>query len=47
MLDLKQENETMRKDLSDKFQNIIGKSKEMKEIFDLIQSVASARRLVR
>lgn len=43
MFDLKQENETMRQELSDKFQNIIGKSKEMKEIFELIQSVASAR----
>ena len=46
MLNLKQENETMRQDLSDKFQNIIGKSKEMKEVFDLIQSVASARSTV-
>ena len=46
MLDLKQENEIMRKDLSNKFQNIIGKSKEMREIFDLIQSVAVARSTV-
>ena len=43
MLDLKQENATMRQELSDKFQNIIGKSKEMREVFELIQSVASAR----
>ena len=46
MLDLKQENETMRQELSDKFQNIIGKSKEMQEVFDLIQSIASARSTV-
>ena len=31
MLDLKQENATMRQELSDKFQNIIGKSKEMRQ----------------
>ncbi len=43
MLDLKQENQIMKQELSDKFQNIIGKSKEMKEVFELIQSVASAR----
>ncbi len=43
MLDLKQENATMRQELSDKFQNIIGKSKEMREVFELIQSVATAR----
>ncbi len=46
MLDLKQENKTMRQELSDKFQNIIGKSKEMQEVFDLIQSIASARSTV-
>ena len=46
MLDLKQENALMRRDLAHKFQNIIGKSKAMREIFDLIQSVADARSTV-
>ena len=46
MLDLRQENKVMKQELSNKFQNIIGKSKVMKEIFDLIESVASARSTV-
>lgn len=43
MLELKAENEIMRKDLAHKFQNIIGKSKPMREVFELIQTVANAR----
>lgn len=46
MLTLRNENEIMRKDLSDKFQNIIGKSKMMREVFDLIQSISDARSTV-
>ncbi|UCE25495.1 MAG: sigma-54-dependent Fis family transcriptional regulator [Candidatus Zixiibacteriota bacterium] len=46
MLRLKSENEIMRKDLAHRFQNIIGKSKAMKEVFDLITSVADARSTV-
>ncbi|UCD63435.1 MAG: sigma-54-dependent Fis family transcriptional regulator [Candidatus Zixiibacteriota bacterium] len=46
MLRLKSENEIMRKDLAHRFQNIIGKSKAMKEVFDLISSVAEARSTV-
>jgi len=46
MLRLKSDNEILRKDLADRFQNIIGKSKEMKEVFDLIASVADARSTV-
>ncbi|NOY87907.1 MAG: sigma-54-dependent Fis family transcriptional regulator [FCB group bacterium] len=46
MLKLKSENEIMRKDLAHKFQNIIGKSKTMREVFDLIQSIAKARSTV-
>ena len=46
ILKLKSDNEIMRKDLAHKFQNIIGKSKPMREIFDLIQSVADARSTV-
>ncbi len=43
MLELKSQNEIMRRDLADRFQNIVGKSKPMKEVFDLIQTVADAR----
>ncbi len=46
MLKLKADNEIMRKDLAHRFQNIIGKSKAMKEVFDLIMSVADARSTV-
>ncbi len=45
-LRLRTENEILKKDLADRFQNIIGKSKVMKEVFDLIQSVADARSTV-
>ncbi|MBU8934577.1 MAG: sigma-54 dependent transcriptional regulator [candidate division Zixibacteria bacterium] len=43
VLSLRSENQTMRQDLEHKFQNIIGKSSAMRDIFDLIRSVASAR----
>lgn len=43
MLQLKNENETLRRDVADRFQNMIGKSKVMQAVYDLIQSVASAR----
>ncbi|MFH2050665.1 MAG: sigma-54 dependent transcriptional regulator [bacterium] len=43
ILSLRLQNNLMKTDLEHKFQNIIGKSKVMKEIFDLIQSVAKAR----
>ncbi len=43
ILSLRLQNSLMKTDLEHKFQNIIGKSKVMKEIFDLIQSVAKAR----
>ncbi len=46
ILKLRTENEILRKDLTHKFQNIIGKSKVMAEVFDLIQSVANARSTV-
>jgi len=46
MLSLRTENALLKKDLSDRFQNIIGKSKEMKSVFEMIQSVASARSTV-
>jgi len=43
ILSLRLENEILRKDLTHRFQNLIGKSKVMAEVFDLIQSVADAR----
>lgn len=46
VLELRSQNRIMQADLAHKFQNIIGKSKMMKEIFDLIQSVANARSTV-
>jgi DNA-binding NtrC family response regulator len=46
ILKLKRDNELMRRDLAHRFQNMVGKSKQMKEIFDLIQSVAEARSTV-
>jgi len=46
MLDLRAENEAMRRDLADKFQNIVGKSKAMKTVFERIQTIADARSTV-
>lgn len=46
ILSLRLENEILRKDLTHRFQNLIGKSKVMTEVFDLIQSVADARSTV-
>ncbi len=46
MLRLRAENQQLKADLSAKFQNIVGKSKIMREVFDLIQSVADARSTV-
>ena len=43
ILRLRSENEILRKDLTHRFQNLVGKSKVMAEVFDLIQSVADAR----
>ena len=46
VLELRSQNKIMQADLAHKFQNIIGRSKMMKEIFDLIQTVANARSTV-
>ncbi len=43
MLDLRRDNAIMKRDLTHKFQNLIGKSKLMKEIFELVETVADAR----
>ncbi|RKX26618.1 MAG: hypothetical protein DRP45_03035 [Candidatus Zixiibacteriota bacterium] len=40
---LKAENEMMRQDIAAKFQSMVGKSSQMREVFELIQSVAVAR----
>ncbi len=46
ILRLRSENEILRKDLTNRFHNLIGKSKVMTEVFDLIQAVADARSTV-
>lgn len=46
MLDLRTENKMLRRDVADRFQNMIGKSKVMKNVFELICSVANARSTV-
>jgi two-component system response regulator AtoC len=46
VIKLRSDNEIMRHELTVKFQNMVGKSKTMHEIFDLIQSVAKARSTV-
>jgi len=43
---LRRDNELMRRDLTSKFQNMVGKSKVMREVFDLIQSIAKAKSTV-
>jgi DNA-binding NtrC family response regulator len=43
MLDLRRDNAIMKRDMTHKFQNLIGKSKAMKEIFELVETVADAR----
>lgn len=46
ILDLRTENKKLRSDLSHQYQNIIGKSKAMNQIFEQIQAVKSARSTV-
>lgn len=46
ILNLRIENARMRQDLQRKFQNIVGKSRQMEAVFDLIRSVADARSTV-
>ncbi len=43
ILRLRTENETLRQDITHRFQNLIGKSQVMAAVFDLIRSVATAR----
>jgi len=45
-LTLREQNASLKKQLLDKFQNIVGKSQEMRQVFDLIESVAPARSTV-
>ncbi|MEE8577361.1 MAG: sigma-54 dependent transcriptional regulator [candidate division Zixibacteria bacterium] len=46
LLDLKRENEMLKKDLANRYQNIVGRSVQMKEIFDRIGRVADVRSTV-
>ncbi len=46
MIRLRKENENFRADLEHSFQQMIGKSRVMKSVFDLIRSVADARSTV-
>jgi len=46
MIRLRRENEDFRADIEHSFQQMIGKSKVMKSVFDLIRSVADARSTV-
>ncbi|MEK7774679.1 MAG: sigma-54 dependent transcriptional regulator [Candidatus Zixiibacteriota bacterium] len=46
MLGLRAENSQLKKDIASRYQNIIGKSRIMKEVFELIESVANARSTV-
>lgn len=46
LIALRRENQDLKKDLAHRFQNVIGKSKIMSEIFGLIETVADARSTV-
>jgi DNA-binding NtrC family response regulator len=46
ILTLRSQNATLRRDLANKYQNIVGKSKVMREVYELIESVANARSTV-
>ncbi|UCD95211.1 MAG: sigma-54-dependent Fis family transcriptional regulator [Candidatus Zixiibacteriota bacterium] len=43
---LKNENRRLRSDLAERYQDIVGKSPKMKEVFELIQTTANARSTV-
>jgi len=46
LIELRRENTRLRSDLANRYQNIIGKSTRMKQVFELIQSTADARSTV-
>jgi len=46
LVQLRDENKRLRADLAAKFQNIVGKSTKMKDVFDLIETTADARSTV-
>jgi DNA-binding NtrC family response regulator len=46
LVTLRRENTRLRSDLASRYQNIIGKSSKMKEVFELIQTTADARSTV-
>ncbi|MDF1543619.1 MAG: sigma-54 dependent transcriptional regulator [bacterium] len=43
MIELRQENAILKRDVADRFQNMIGSSRAMTNLFDLVQAVAPAR----
>lgn len=43
IIKLRSENEQMRQDITNRFQNIVGKSKLMQNVFEMVSSVADAR----
>jgi transcriptional regulator with PAS, ATPase and Fis domain len=46
VIELRKENKQLKSDLAEKFQNIVGKSGRMKEVFNLIETTADARSTV-
>ncbi len=46
LINLRRENTRLRSDIADRYQNIIGKSTRMRQVFELIQSTADARSTV-
>jgi len=46
LIRLRKENRQLRTDLANRYQNIVGKSSKMKQIFELIESTADARSTV-
>ncbi len=46
VIELRRENKMLKSDLAEKYQNIIGKSQRIKQVFDLIETTADARSTV-
>ncbi len=46
VIELRRENKMLKSDLAEKYQNIVGKSPRIKQVFDLIETTADARSTV-
>lgn len=46
VIELRRENKMLKSDLAEKYQNIVGKSQRIKQVFDLIETTADARSTV-